>query len=159
MTAPKRPDHLDSAVLPVVFRHAGRAQVWIYRKTGGRIGGKWRIGAGFRKPVPTLLLEHRGRKSGKLFTVPLLYLRDGDDVVIVASQGGRPENPQWYRNLVANPDTEVQIGPQRSAVRAVVAGPEERARLWPKLVEAYADFETYQSWTEREIPVIALKPR
>jgi deazaflavin-dependent oxidoreductase (nitroreductase family) len=159
MTAPKRPGQLDSAVLPVVFRHAGRAQVWIYRKTGGRIGGKWRIGAGFRKPVPTLLLEHRGRKSGKLFTVPLLYLRDGDDVVIVASQGGRPENPQWYRNLVANPDTEVQIGPQRSAVRAVVAGPEERARLWPKLVEAYADFETYQSWTEREIPVILLKPR
>jgi deazaflavin-dependent oxidoreductase (nitroreductase family) len=157
--AQKRPDQLDSPMLPVIFRHVGRAHVWIYRKTGGRIGGKWRIGAGFRKPVPTLLLEHRGRKSGKQFTVPLLYMRDGDDVVIVASQGGRPEHPQWYRNLVADPDTEVQIGPRRSAVHAVVADPEERARLWPKLVDTYADFDNYQSWTEREIPVVVLKPR
>ncbi|HEV7418700.1 MAG TPA: nitroreductase family deazaflavin-dependent oxidoreductase [Mycobacterium sp.] len=159
MAAQKRPDQLDSPILPVVFRHVGRAQVWIYRKTGGRIGGKWRIGAGFRKPVPTLLLEHRGRKSGKTFTVPLLFVRDGDDVVIVASQGGRLENPQWYHNLVAAPDVHVQIGPRRSAVLAVVAESEERARLWPKLVDAYADFDTYQSWTEREIPVVVLKPR
>ena len=104
MAAQKRPDQLDSPVLPVIFRHVGRAQVWVYRKTGGRIGGKWRVGAGFRKPVPTLLLDHRGRKSGKLFTIPLLYIRDGSDVVIVASQGGRADNPQWYRNLLANPD-------------------------------------------------------
>jgi deazaflavin-dependent oxidoreductase (nitroreductase family) len=159
MTAQKRPDQLDSPVLPVIFRHVGRAQVWIYRKTGGRIGGKWRIGAGFRKPVPTLLLEHRGRKSGKRFTVPLLYMRDGDDVVVVASQGGRPEHPQWYRNLVADPETHVQIGPRRSAVRAVVADPQQRGRLWPKLVDVYADFDNYQSWTEREIPVVVLKPR
>lgn len=159
MAAPKRPDQLDSPVLPVVFRHVGRAQVWIYRRTGGRIGGKWRIGAGFRKPVPTLLLEHRGRKTGKQFTVPLLYIRDADDVVVVASQGGRPENPQWFRNLVADPDTHVQIGPRRSAVRAVVADAEERNRLWPNLVDAYADFDTYQEWTEREIPVVVLKPR
>lgn len=159
MAAQKRPNQLDSPILPVIFRHVGRAQVFLYRKTGGRIGGKWRVGAGFRKPVPTLLLDHVGRKSGTTFTVPLLYVRDGADVVVVASQGGRPENPQWYRNLVANPDTEVQIGPTRSAVRAVVADPEERKRLWPKLVDVYADFDTYQSWTEREIPVIALQPR
>ena len=159
MAPQKRPDQIDSPVLPVIFRHVGRAQVWVYRKTGGRIGGKWRVGAGFRKPVPTLLLDHRGRKSGRLFTVPLLYLRDGADVVVVASQGGRAEHPQWYRNLVADPDTHIQIGAQRSAVRAVPAGPEERARLWPKLVEAYADFDTYQAWAEREIPVIVLKLR
>lgn len=78
---------------------------------------------------------------------------------IVASQGGRPENPQWYRNLVADPDVHVQIGPTRRAVRATVAGTEERARLWPKLVEAYADFDTYQTWTEREIPVVILRSR
>lgn len=159
MAAQKRPNQLDSPVLPVVFRHVGRAQVWLYRKTGGRIGGKWRIGAGFRKPVPTLLLDHVGRKSGTTFTVPLLYVRDGADVVIVASQGGRPENPQWYRNLVAIPDAHIQIGPQRTAVRAVTARPEQRERLWPSLVEAYADFDTYQSWTEREIPVVVLSPR
>jgi deazaflavin-dependent oxidoreductase (nitroreductase family) len=159
VAAQKRPDQLDSPILPVIFRHVGRAQVWIYRRTGGQIGAKWRVGAGFRKPVPTLLLDHVGRKSGTPFTVPLLYVRDGADVVVVASQGGRPDHPQWYRNLVANPDTHVQIGRQRSAVRAVVADTAERDRLWPRLVDAYADFDTYQSWTEREIPVVVLKPR
>ncbi|MBJ7340400.1 nitroreductase family deazaflavin-dependent oxidoreductase [Mycolicibacterium sp.] len=159
MAAQKRPDQLDSPLLPVIFRHVGRAQVWIYRTTGGRIGGKWRIGAGFRKPVPTLLLDHVGRTSGRSFTVPLLYLQDGADVVVVASQGGRSEHPQWYRNLVVNPDTHIQIGPERQAVRAVVADADARKRLWPKLVDLYADFDTYQSWTEREIPVVVLEPR
>jgi F420H(2)-dependent quinone reductase len=158
-SAPKRPGQLDSPVLPVIFRYMGRAQVWVYRKTNGRIGGKWRIGAGFRKPVPTLLLEHRGRKSGKVFTIPLLYLSDGRDVVVVASQGGLPNHPQWYRNLVASPDTVVQIGAERRPVHAVIAGAQQRSRLWPRLVELYADFDTYQSWTEREIPVVILRPR
>jgi hypothetical protein len=72
----ERPKQLDSPLLPKIFKYAGRAHVWVYRRTGGRIGGKWRIGAGFRKPVPTLLLEHRGRKSGKLFVSPLLYMLD-----------------------------------------------------------------------------------
>ncbi len=146
-------------MLPVIFRHMSRAQVWVYRKTNGRIGGKWRIGAGFRKPVPTLLLEHRGRISGKLFTVPLLYLRDGQDLVVVASQGGLRNHPQWYRNLVACPDTIAQVGGERRPVRAVIADAQQRSRLWPRLVGLYADFDTYQSWTEREIPVVVLQPR
>ncbi len=120
----ERPKQLDSPLLPKIFKYAGKAHVWVYRRTGGRIGGKWRIGAGFRKPVPTLLLEHRGRKSGKVFVTPLLYMFDGADVVIVASQGGRPEHPQWYRNLVANPDTFVEIGADRRAVHAVTADPD-----------------------------------
>lgn len=157
--APKRPEQLDSPLLPKIFRYMGRAQVWVYRKTNGRIGGKWRIGAGFRKPVPTLLLEHRGRKSGKVFTVPLLYLVDGPDLVVVASQGGLPNNPQWYRNLVVEPNTTAQVGPERRPVEAVTADPQQRSRLWPRLVELYADFDTYQSWTEREIPVVILRPR
>jgi F420H(2)-dependent quinone reductase len=132
--------------------------VWVYRRTKGRIGGKWRIGAGFRKPVPTLLLEHRGRKSGKLFVSPLLYIKDGADVVIVASQGGRKDNPQWYRNLMAHPDTHIEIGAERRPVRAMTADPPTRSRLWPRLVEEYADFDTYQSWTDREIPVVVLQP-
>ena len=159
MAAPDRPTQLDSPLLPKIFKYAGKVHVWVYRRTGGRIGGKWRIGAGFRKPVPTMLLEHRGRKSGKKFVTPLLYLRDGSDVVVVASQGGRPEDPQWYRNLVAGPDVFAQIGSERWAVRAVVADAGERARLWPRLVDLYADFDTYQAWTEREIPVVVLKPR
>jgi F420H(2)-dependent quinone reductase len=154
-----RPKQLDSPVLPVIFKYAGRAHVWVYRRTGGRIGGKWRIGAGFRKPVPTMLLEHRGRKSGRVFVTPLLYLRDGDDVVVVASQGGRADNPQWYRNLMAGPDTYLEIGSEKRAVHAVTADAEQRKRLWPKLVELYADFDNYQSWTDREIPVVILQPR
>ncbi|TFV55223.1 nitroreductase family deazaflavin-dependent oxidoreductase [Mycobacterium sp. PS03-16] len=159
MSAPKRPAQLDSPLLPKIFKVVGKAHVWVYRRTGGRIGGKWRVGAGFRKPVPTMLLEHRGRKSGKVFVTPLLYLRDGADVVIVASQGGRPEHPQWYRNVVADPDVYIEIGPERRAVHAVVADARQRERLWPKLVELYADFDTYQSWTDREIPVLILQPR
>lgn len=159
MAAPQRPKQLDSPVLPKIFKAVGKAHVWAYRRTGGRIGGTWRIGAGFRKPVPTMLLEHRGRKSGKVFVTPLLYMRDGDDVVIVASQGGRAEHPQWYRNLVAGPDVFIEIGSERRPVHAVVADAQQRARLWPRLVEVYADFDTYQSWAEREIPVVVLQPR
>jgi deazaflavin-dependent oxidoreductase (nitroreductase family) len=156
---PPRPAQLDSPLLPKIFRTVGRAQVWVYRRTSGRIGGRWRIGAGFRKPVPTLLLDHTGRRSGTVYTVPLLYLADGSDLVIVASQGGLRENPQWYRNLCVNPEATVQVGPRRSAVRARTADAAERAALWPRLVELYADFATYQSWTEREIPVVILSPR
>ncbi|WP_024802676.1 nitroreductase family deazaflavin-dependent oxidoreductase [Nocardia sp. BMG51109] len=156
---PPRPGQLDAPIVPKIIKYAGKAHVWAYRRTGGRIGGKWRIGAGFRKPVPTLLLEHRGRKSGTVFTTPLLYITDGADTVIVASQGGLPKHPQWYHNLRADPDTHIQVGRDRRAVRAVVADEQQRARLWPLLVDAYADFDTYQSWTEREIPVVILRTR
>ncbi|MFI7668182.1 nitroreductase family deazaflavin-dependent oxidoreductase [Nocardia sp. NPDC049526] len=159
MTPPPRPKQLDSPVLPKIFKYTGKIQVWVYKRTGGRIGGKWRIGAGFRKPVPTLLLEHRGRKSGTTHTTPLLYITDDADTVIVASQGGLAKHPQWYHNLRAAPDTHIQIGRERHAVHAVTADPRQRARLWPKLVDAYADFDTYQAWTEREIPVVILRPR
>ncbi|WP_063046575.1 nitroreductase family deazaflavin-dependent oxidoreductase [Nocardia pseudovaccinii] len=159
MTPPPRPKQLDSPVLPKIFKYTGKIQVWVYKRTGGRIGGKWRIGAGFRKPVPTLLLEHRGRKSGITHTTPLLYITDGADTVIVASQGGLAKHPQWYHNLRATPDIHIQIGRERHTVRAVTADPQQRARLWPRLVDAYADFDTYQAWTEREIPVVILRPR
>ncbi len=77
----------------------------------------------------------------------------------MASAAGRDEQPQWYRNLLAHPDTHIAIGADRRAVTAVQADPNERARLWPLLVQAYADFDSYQSWTNREIPVIVLQPR
>nr|WP_038171754.1 nitroreductase family deazaflavin-dependent oxidoreductase [Tomitella biformata] len=157
--AQKRPAQLDSALVGPSIKYMAKVNTWLYKRTGGRIGGKWRIGAGLRKPVPTLLLEHRGRKSGKTFTAPLLYLVDGPDIVVVASQGGLPKNPQWFHNVVATPDVLVQIGSERRPVRAVVADEAERARLWPLLLELYADFENYQAWTEREIPIVVLKPR
>lgn len=158
-TVKGRPKGLDSPIVPQAIKLYSRAQVWVFRKTGGRLGSKWRIGSGFRHPVPTLLLEHRGRKSGRLFTVPLLYLVDGPNVVIVASQGGLPTDPQWYRNLVATPEATIQIRRERRPVRARTADADERAALWPRLVELYADFDSYQSWTDREIPVVILEPR
>ncbi len=155
-----KPDGLDSPVTAKAMKYLAKAQVSVFRLTGGRVGSTWRVGAGFRKPVPTLLLEHRGRKSGRLFTTPLLYLRSGDDVVIVGSQGGLPRHPQWYRNLLAHPETHIDLKGRRGVpVTARVAGPSERAELWPRLVELYADFAKYQAWTEREIPVVVLSPR
>jgi F420H(2)-dependent quinone reductase len=141
------------------MKYSSKAVAWMYRRSGGRIGGNWRVGAAFKKPVPTLPLEHTGRKSGKQFVSPLVYMTDGADVIIVASMGGRAQNPEWYHNLVAGPDTYIEMGRERRAVHAVVASPEEKARLWPKLVDAYADFDTYQSWTDRDIPMFILQPR
>lgn len=155
----KRPGGLDSPLVPKLLKYGAKAHVWAYRRTNGRVGGRWRLGAGFRRPVPTLLLDHVGRRSGTSFTTPLLYLADGQDVVVVASQGGLPKHPQWFLNLRAAPDTQVQIGAELRRVRARVAEPDERAVLWPRLVELYADFDSYQSWTEREIPVVVLEPR
>lgn len=155
----KRPDGLDSPWTVTVIKYMAKVQVKVFRLTNGRVGNKWRIGAGWKKPVPTLLLDHVGRKSGTRFTTPLLYLLDGPDVVVVASQGGLPKNPQWFPNLVAAPDTVVHLPGEKRAVRARVAGPEERAALWPRLVDLYADFEKYARWTDREIPVVVLEPR
>lgn len=125
----------------------------VYRATGGRIG--------HRLPgLPQmLLLDHVGAKSGTRRTIPLLYLEDGRDVVIVASTGGHPRNPGWYHNLLANADTTVQIGRERRAVRARVADAGERARLWPKAVALYGSYRDYQERTEREIPLVILEPR
>jgi deazaflavin-dependent oxidoreductase (nitroreductase family) len=109
--------------------------------------------------VAVLLLEHVGRKSGTQFTTPLLYLQDGEDLIVVASQGGLPKNPQWHYNLLAQPDTRVWLRREIRDVHATVADPAERAELWPRLVELYADFETYQAVTDREIPVVVLSPR
>jgi deazaflavin-dependent oxidoreductase (nitroreductase family) len=155
----KRPAQLDSPVIPKVMKRVARAHVWVYRRTGGRVGGRWRIGSALFRPVPTLLLDHRGRRSGRTFTTPLLYMPDGRDVVVVASQGGLPRDPQWYRNLQAHPETQLQIGSEARRVRARTATAAERAELWPRLVATYADFENYQRWTDREIPVVVCEPR
>jgi deazaflavin-dependent oxidoreductase (nitroreductase family) len=154
-----KPNGLDSDLTRRIIKAMASSNVWLYRRTGGRIGGTWRIGAGFRSPVPICLLEHRGRKTGRLRTTPLVYLVDGDRVVVVASQAGRPEHPMWYLNLVAEPEVTVQIRHERRAMRARVADPDERDALWPRLVDLYADYASYQSWTDRVIPVIVLEPR
>lgn len=153
-----RPKGLDSPLVPTLIRTMSRANVWLYRRTKGRIGGTWRIGAGFRSPVPVCLLGHRGRTSGREYTTPLLFLRDGERIVLVASQGGLPRDPQWYRNVVANPEVTIQVRGEVRPYVARTASDSERAALWPRLVELYADFDSYQSWTDRVIPVVICDP-
>jgi deazaflavin-dependent oxidoreductase (nitroreductase family) len=125
----------------------------IYRATRGVIGHR------FPGAPPTLLLDHVGARSGTRRTSPLVYARDGEDLVLIASKGGYPKNPAWYHNLVAHPDTTVQVGSQRRSVHARVADPEERTRLWPLVVSVYGGYEAYRRRTEREIPLVVLEPR
>lgn len=124
--------------------------VALYRLTGGRLGG--RLGQ-----APILLVHHVGRRSGKARVTPLLYLADQDRLVIVASKGGSDRHPAWFHNLMANPGTTVEIGRERRRVRARQASEQERARLWPRLVEMYPSYATYQTHTDRLIPVVVLE--
>jgi deazaflavin-dependent oxidoreductase (nitroreductase family) len=125
----------------------------IYRATGGRIG--------YRMPgMPKmLLLDHVGAKTGNRRTTPLVYGRDGENVILVASKGGHPRNPGWYHNLKAHPDVSIQIGSRRMDVRAREATPEERERLWALMVGVYRGYEGYRRRTERQIPLVVLEPR
>ena len=122
-----------------------------YRATGGKIGGTF-------DGAPVLLLHHVGRKSGERRVTPLLYLADGEDLVIVASMGGTPKHPAWYLTLQADARTEVEVGRDRRQVVARTATAEEKERLWPRLVAMYGAYAVYQERTSREIPVVILSP-
>jgi deazaflavin-dependent oxidoreductase (nitroreductase family) len=137
----------------LVIRLMSRLNTWLYRATGGALGARWLQGA------PILLLTTTGRRSGEPRTTPLLYLRDGANVVVVASKGGMSHHPLWYRNLVAHPDVEVEIGRERQRMHARRATDAEKAALWPRLVAMYRDFDVYQTRTTRNIPVVILSPR
>jgi deazaflavin-dependent oxidoreductase (nitroreductase family) len=126
--------------------------VLVYRITGGWLGGTFLRGA------PVCLVTVVGRKSGEPHTIPLLYLRDGDDVLIVASKGGMSKHPVWYLNLVANPRCEVEVGRDRRPMVARRVSAEEKAALWPRLCEMYPDYAGYQARTTRDIPVVRLSP-
>lgn len=154
----QRPEGLDAPIVPKIIKWMSKANVFIYRATGGFIGGTWRVMAGWKKPVPVCLLTTVGKKSGEARTTPLLCLPDGDRVVVVASQGGLPKHPLWYGNLVKTPEVTVQLRRHIGKYRARTANADERAALWPRLVALYADFDTYQTWTDREIPVVICEP-
>lgn len=122
-----------------------------YRLTGGRVG---------RRLVDNdmLLLTTRGRKTGTPHTVPLLYLRDGEALVVIASWGGRPNHPHWYLNLEADPEANVQVLGKSWDVTAEPMEAKERDQWWPRIVEAYGGYAAYQARTDRPIPVVRLIP-
>ena len=143
-----RPRGLDSPQSKFITKWMSRANTFVYKKTNGRVGGKLPKGA------PVALLTTTGRKSGEPRVSPLLYLRHGDRVILVASQGGAAKNPMWYLNLKANPKVSIQIKDEVLALTARDATEAERTEYWPKLVEMYSSFDDYQSWTDRVIPVV-----
>ena len=120
-----------------------------FRANAGKVGGPF-------EGAPMILLTHTGAKSGKEYTTPLVYSRDGDAVVIIASKAGAPDDPQWFRNLVANPDVTVEIGTDRFAARARVAEGPERDRLYDAQAELMPNFKGYAEKTTRRIPVVVL---
>jgi deazaflavin-dependent oxidoreductase (nitroreductase family) len=136
-------------------QHANR-----YLASGGTEGQMYKINVPGRGEItaPALLLTTTGRKSGEKYIFPLFYGTDGGSYIVVASKGGAPEHPGWYRNLLANPDVEVQVGTKKLKARARTATGDERARLWKKAVEFWPPYADYALKTEREIPVVVLDP-
>jgi len=128
-----------------VARHIRR-----YVQSGGTAGHHWR-------GVSTLLLTTRGRKSGKLRRTALIYGRDGDRYLVVASRGGAAQHPSWYLNLVEHPEVEVQVGADRFVARARTASPQEKPGLWRLMASIWPDYDRYQTRTAREIPVVILE--
>ena len=138
-----------------VVDHANR-----YIASGGTDGHMYKITPpGYPEmTVPALLLTTTGRKSGEKLIFPLFYGETGNSYIIVASKGGAPEHPGWYRNLLANPEVEVQVGTKKLKATARTAQGEERARLWQQAVQFWPPYADYAKKTEREIPVVVLDP-
>ncbi|MFL5798849.1 MAG: nitroreductase family deazaflavin-dependent oxidoreductase [Actinomycetota bacterium] len=122
-----------------------------YVETDGENGHEWR-------GVRTLLLTTRGRRTGKLRRTALIYGRDGDRYLVVASQGGARNNPNWYLNLTANPDVELQVGPDKFPAQARTATAEDKPKLWKTMTAIWPDYDSYQAMCPRDIPVVVLEP-
>ena len=140
-----------SPIQRLVARAFIAAHLAVYRATRGSVGG--RLGT-----LRILLLTTRGRKTGRARTAPLVYFEDGDRLVLIASNGGQPQDPLWWRNLQARPEASVQIGGEVRPVRARLASREERSRLWPRVKQENPAYAGYEQKTTREIPVVLLEP-
>jgi deazaflavin-dependent oxidoreductase (nitroreductase family) len=127
-----------------------RSHIQSYVTSGGKEGYLWR-------GVPTLLLTTRGRKSGKLHRTALIFGRDGENYLLVASKGGAPDHPNWYRNLVKNPAVEIQVGAEKFTAQARTATPAEKPRLWQIMSAIWPAYDSYQAKTNREIPLVILE--
>ena len=132
----------------------GQEHVSAYRETDGERGYNWKNG------TEILLLTTKGRRSGEQRTTPLIQRADNGRYVVIASQGGAPDHPSWFKNIAADPDAvEIQVKADRIPVHASVAEGEERERLWKAMTEVWPDYDQYQERTDREIPVVVLEPR
>ncbi len=149
---PRQSTERDLRRLKPILKFMNQANILLFRSTGGVLGswlpGGARIG----------LLTTTGRKTGQRRTAALLYLRDGERIVLVASQGGMPRHPIWFLNLEADPKVEFQTGSTPQPYRARRANATERASYWPQICELYSGYETYQRRTDREIPLVILEP-
>ncbi|GLZ08019.1 nitroreductase [Actinomadura sp. NBRC 104412] len=128
----------------------GQEHVERYQATDGAVGHDWR-------GTTVLLLTTTGRRTGKSYTTPLIYQEDNGNPIVVASRGGSPEHPDWYKNLVANPEVQVQIHGEKFTARARTAGPDEKPALWKKMTATWPAYDEYQTKTSREIPVVILE--
>ncbi|MFI7439711.1 nitroreductase family deazaflavin-dependent oxidoreductase [Nonomuraea indica] len=129
----------------------GKEHVLRYQQTGGEEGHDW-------NDTTVLLLTTKGRRSGRPYTTPLIYQRHGDAYVVVASKGGDPDHPDWYKNLQASPEVEVQVRADRFKALAHTAIEEEKPELWALMTRAWPQYDEYQTKTDREIPVVVLQP-
>ena len=130
----------------------GDEHVQKYEETGGQVGHDW-------NGTSCLILHARGRKTGAVRKIPLIYGRDGEDYVIIASKGGAPDHPGWYRNLVANPDVQIQVRDKVIPVTARTGTAADKQRVWPTMVKQWPGYDEYQAGTTRDIPVVLLRPR
>jgi deazaflavin-dependent oxidoreductase (nitroreductase family) len=131
----------------------GEEHVEAYQRTNGAEGHEW------QPDVFTLLLTTTGRRSGEPFTTPLIYGRDGEDYVVVASKGGADEHPDWYHNLTAEPEVRIQVADEVMTAEARDADAGERTRLWELMADIWPDYDAYSQRTDRDIPVVVLTPR
>jgi deazaflavin-dependent oxidoreductase (nitroreductase family) len=134
------------------FRLFGDEHVRQYEATSGKVGHDW-------NGTSVLILHTRGRKSGETRKHPLIYGRHGDDYLIVASKGGAPDHPGWYKNLLAHPDVEIQVWDQLIPVSASTASAEEKRALWPIMTKEWPAYDEYQQKTARDIPLVILRRR
>lgn len=137
-------------------RRSTKIHVALYRWSSGKLGGHvpgW-------PDARIVLVDHMGAKTGVRRTSPVIYHEDGDAIAVAASKAGQPTHPAWFHNLMANPDTTIQIGPVVRKVRARIATEEERKRLWPKFVELYPGYDFFRRNAKgRKIPIVIFTPR
>jgi deazaflavin-dependent oxidoreductase (nitroreductase family) len=146
-----RPDHGQPGYVQPDYSLLGEEHVQRYQETDGEVGYLW-------NGAPILLLTVTGRRSGRPHTTPLIFGTDGDDHLVVASMGGAPMHPQWYRNLDATPRAEIQVKERHIPVVARTASADEKPRLWQVMRGIWPNYDAYQARTDRDIPVVVLSP-